>query len=120
MKHDHSPGHQHHDHSKCKMGHKHKTTEATNSKPVAGAEYTCPMHPEIRQIGPGDCPICGMALEPVTVALDQPEDNSEFLDMKKRLWVSGVLTLPIFIIAMGGRHLLPAGELQQLLTGADV
>lgn len=69
-------------------------------------EYTCPMHPQIRQIGPGNCPICGMALEPVMISLDQPEDQSEYLDMRKRFWVSAVLSLPLLAIAMGARHFL--------------
>ncbi len=58
------------------------------------AEYTCPMHPEVRQKGPGACPICGMALEPLAVSLD--ESNPELDDMTRRFWVSLVLTVPIF------------------------
>src|SRR6186997_1031698 len=50
------------------------------------AEYTCPMHPEIRQIGPGSCPICGMALEPLNISLDAPP-NPELADMTRRFWV---------------------------------
>ena len=64
--------------------------------------YTCPMHPEVRQRGPGLCPICGMALEPVSGA---EEDDSELVDMRRRLVVSTVLTLPVFLLAMG-EHLL--------------
>jgi Cu+-exporting ATPase len=63
-------------------------------------EYTCPMHPEVVQIGPGTCPICGMALEPKEVTLDDRPDP-ELIDMKRRFWISAVLTLPIFILAMG-------------------
>jgi len=63
-------------------------------------EYTCPMHPEVLQIGPGDCPKCGMALEPVEASLDE-EDNSEYRDMSRRFWISLALTLPVFAIAMG-------------------
>ncbi len=63
-------------------------------------EYTCPMHPEIVQIGPGSCPKCGMALEPKEISLeDQPDP--ELADMKRRFWISGILTLPVFILAMG-------------------
>lgn len=62
-------------------------------------EYTCPMHPEIVQIGPGSCPKCGMALEPVEVSLDDVEDP-EYADMRRRFWISAALTLPIFILAM--------------------
>lgn len=81
---------------------------ATVSKPSAkmqnGVEYTCPMHSQIRQIGPGSCPICGMALEPVT-AVEGEEDNSEYLLMLKRFWVSTALSLPLLFITMGGRNL---------------
>ncbi len=64
-----------------------------------GIEYTCPMHPEIVQIGPGSCPICGMALEPKTISLDDAPDP-EYLDMKRRFWISAVLTFPVFVLAM--------------------
>ncbi len=63
-------------------------------------EYTCPMHPEIVQIGPGSCPKCGMALEPKVMTLDDAPDP-EYIDMKRRFWISTVLTLPVFALAMG-------------------
>ncbi len=66
-----------------------------------GVEYTCPMDPEIVQIGPGVCPICGMALEPKVVSLDEKPDP-EFLDMKRRFVISAALTIPVFALAMGG------------------
>ena len=68
--------------------------------PVAATrtEYTCPMHPEIVQDHPGSCPKCGMTLEPVTVAVE--EDTSELDDMTRRFWVSTVLALPVFMLAM--------------------
>ena len=69
----------------------------------AGTIYTCPMHPEVRQVGPGSCPICGMALEPEQVSLDDKPDP-ELIDMTRRFWVALVLTLPVFAIEMG-RHL---------------
>ncbi|MEP7214497.1 MAG: heavy metal translocating P-type ATPase [Acidobacteriota bacterium] len=68
-------------------------------------EYTCPMHPEIVQIGPGSCPVCGMALEPKEITLDDAPDP-EFVDMKRRFWISAVLTIPVFVLAMG-EMLLP-------------
>ncbi|MGE3342110.1 MAG: heavy metal translocating P-type ATPase [Vicinamibacterales bacterium] len=80
------------------------------------AEYTCPMHPEIRQNGPGSCPICGMALEPVTVTLDQGP-NEELQDMTRRFWWSLALTAPIFAFMVAEflpghlLHRLPAGWL---------
>ena len=64
-----------------------------------GTIYTCPMHPEIRQVGPGSCPICGMALEPETVSLDEGPDP-ELIDMRRRFWWSTLFTVPLFIYAM--------------------
>ncbi len=68
---------------------------------IAGAIYTCPMHPEIQQVGPGACPICGMALEPMTVTADSGPNN-ELVDMTRRFWVGLALTVPVFILEMGG------------------
>ncbi|UGB28671.1 cadmium-translocating P-type ATPase (plasmid) [Methylorubrum sp. B1-46] len=66
-----------------------------------GTIYTCPMHPEVRQVGPGACPICGMALEPAVIGADTgPSD--ELVDMTRRFWVGLVLTLPVFVLEMGG------------------
>jgi P-type Cu+ transporter len=67
----------------------------------AGAIYTCPMHPEVRQAGPGSCPICGMALEPEQVSLDDRPDP-ELIDMTRRFWIALVLTVPVFVLEMGG------------------
>jgi P-type Cu+ transporter len=67
--------------------------------PDAELEYTCPMHPEIVQIGPGSCPICGMALEPKEITLDDAPDP-EYTDMNRRFRISAVLTLPVFVLAM--------------------
>ncbi|WP_371345089.1 heavy metal translocating P-type ATPase [Ancylobacter sp. IITR112] len=71
-----------------------------------GTEYTCPMHPEIVQVGPGSCPICGMALEPMLVSLDDGP-NHELIDMTRRFWVGLALTAPVFALEMGA-HLIPA------------
>ena len=65
----------------------------------AGTIYTCPRHPQIRQAGPGSCPICGMALEPEDGSAG---DGAELADMTRRFWISLVLTVPVFIIEMGG------------------
>ncbi|MEA2884822.1 MAG: P-type Cu+ transporter [Bradyrhizobium sp.] len=77
----------------------------------AGAIYTCPMHPEVKQAGPGSCPICGMALEPEQVSLDDATDP-ELVDMTKRFWIALALTIPVFLLEMGGHlglmHQLPA------------
>ena len=62
-------------------------------------EYTCPMHPEVRQWGPGSCPICGMALEPVTITAHE-EANPELVDMTRRFWISAALTIPTVLLAM--------------------
>jgi P-type Cu+ transporter len=76
-------------------------------EPAAGVAYTCPMHPEIVQEGPGSCPICGMALEPVVPS--GPDDaNPELADMSRRFWVSLVLTLPVLALAMG--EMVPAAR----------
>ena len=65
-----------------------------------GTIYTCPMHPQIRQVGPGFCPICGMALEPL-LATAETGQNPELLDMTRRFWISTVLTLPVVALEMG-------------------
>jgi Cu+-exporting ATPase len=67
---------------------------------VKGAIYTCPMHPEIRQDGPGSCPICGMALEPEMPSADTGP-NPELVDFTRRFWIGLVLTLPVFVLEMG-------------------
>lgn len=92
-----------------------KKTEQANSS-AKDVEYTCPMHPEIRQMGPGNCPICGMALEPVTISLDQEEDRSEYLEMKKRFWISAALSVPLLAITMGGRHLISSPAIHSWLS----
>ncbi|WP_041803085.1 heavy metal translocating P-type ATPase [Rhodopseudomonas palustris] len=71
-----------------------------------GTIYTCPMDPQIRQVGPGSCPICGMALEPELVTLDAAP-NAELIDMTRRFWIGLLLSLPVVVLEMGG-HL--AGE----------
>ena len=71
---------------------------------VAGAIYTCPMHPEIRQAGPGSCPICGMALEPVLPSAETGP-NPELVDMTRRFWIGLALALPVFVLEMGS-HLV--------------
>jgi Cu+-exporting ATPase len=66
----------------------------------AGAIYTCPMHPEVRQVGHGACPLCGMGLEPLTMSAEAPP-NAELQDMTRRLAIGAALTLPVFGLAMG-------------------
>jgi len=81
---------------------KYLSEKSEPAEPVApGTMYTCPMHPEIRQQGPGDCPICGMALEPEEVSLDDGP-SEELTDMTRRFWIGLALALPVFLLEMGG------------------
>jgi len=94
--------HHHHDHDHGSGG------SGGRPRPGAGeaVEHTCPMHPEVRQQGPGSCPICGMGLEPVLVTADSGP-GAELVDMRRRFWVALVLALPVFLLEMG-RHLVTA------------
>jgi Cu+-exporting ATPase len=91
-----------------------KFLSPSKPKPAApaGTIYTCPMHPQVRQVGPGACPICGMALEPEQISLDDAPDP-ELIDMTRRFWVALALTLPVFTIEMGSHlglmQLVPPG-----------
>ena len=78
-----------------------KYLKPRQSEPLAeGTTYTCPMHPQIRQVGPGSCPICGMALEPELASSDTGP-NPELVDMTRRFWIGLVLTIPVFVLEMG-------------------
>jgi len=121
--HDHS-AHAHHDHSH--HAHAPAATKAALQGDPSQVEYTCPMHPQVRQMGPGSCPICGMALEPVLAAADQAE-SPELRDMTRRFWIGTALTLPVFALEMGGHlfniHHLIAQQTSnwvQLLSGTPV
>jgi P-type Cu+ transporter len=90
-------------HAPAAAEHNHAHQAAAPSPPKAtpaGTIYTCPMHPQIRQDHPGNCPICGMALEP-EVAAEEAGPNAEFIDMTRRLWVAVALSVPVFVLAMG-------------------
>ena len=89
-------------------------SEAATPAAAEGVEYTCPMHPEIVQNGPGSCPICGMALEP-RMATAADEENPELKDMTRRFWVSLGLTAPILVVMIS--EMLPGKPLQTLLAG---
>ena len=94
---------------KCGMALEPVTVTAPQQK----IEYTCPMHPQIVRDAPGNCPICGMALEPRTVTLAD-EENHELKDMRRRFWVSVVLTIPVVVIGMG--DLIPGAPLLRIAS----
>jgi Cu+-exporting ATPase len=136
--HGHGAQHHHdeHAHADAAAGghhHAHHHPPPARQAPAARApgagtdtEYTCPMHPQVRQMGPGSCPICGMALEPVVATADQGE-SPELRDMTRRFWIGTVLTVPVFALEMGG-HLINLNHLLgqqwsnwiQLLLGTPV
>ncbi len=91
------------------------TPHSSTPNPTRATDYTCPMHPEIVRDGPGNCPICGMALEPRTVTLAD-EENHELKDMRRRFWVSVLLTIPLFVIGMS--DLIPGAPLQRIVPPA--
>src|SRR5215472_3659436 len=88
-----------------------------SGSPATASEYTCPMHPEIVRPAPGSCPICGMALEPRQVTLEEPQ-NPELRDMSRRFWISLVLSSILLLIAMS--DLLPGRPLERLISPATL
>ncbi|HET9300287.1 MAG TPA: heavy metal translocating P-type ATPase [Candidatus Polarisedimenticolaceae bacterium] len=90
---------------------------ATAAPDAAKTRWTCPMHPQIVRDGPGSCPICGMALEPMSGASDE---NPELADMTRRFWVSAGLTVPLLVLAMGHGLPGPGGPWLQLLLATPV
>ncbi|MEZ4873111.1 MAG: copper-translocating P-type ATPase [Bdellovibrionales bacterium] len=96
----------HHDHH-----HGHHQGENPNLNADPSAIYTCPMHPEVRQVGPGSCPKCGMALEPL---IAEKEDVEELNDMKRRLITASIFTIPLFIISMG--DMLPGEPISTIMS----
>ena len=94
-------GHAHHGHAH----HAHAHAANAAAPAIPGAQYTCPMHPEIVQDGPGTCPICGMALEPMMPSAEE-EENPEATDFRRRFWWTLPLTAAVLVLAMAG-HLLP-------------
>jgi Cu+-exporting ATPase len=73
---------------------------ALPAAPQQQTTYTCPMHPQIQQVGPGTCPLCGMALEPKVIASAAPAEDAELHAMTRRLWIAGVLSVPVVLVAM--------------------
>ncbi len=98
------------DHKNCHSEHKHKS-DGKKVNVESTSIFTCPMHPEIRQIGPGNCPKCGMALEAL-IADDR--ENVELKDMTKRFWLAALFTIPLFIISMG--DLLPGQPISNMFS----
>ena len=102
--------HEHHHHSEAEhnsphAGHvNHFEAKKDISTITQGVIYTCPMHPQIRQVGPGACPICGMTLEPL-VSTAESEPSAELADMTRRFWIGLALTIPVFVLEMGGHFL---------------
>lgn len=93
-----------------------KASRPAPPEPAAGAaKWTCPMHPEVVRDGPGTCPKCGMALEPAVPQAGEADD-SELRDMRRRLMVATVLTVPVFVLAMA--PMIPGVRLPHRLTGA--
>ena len=84
--------------------HQHAAPPEYSTQAGLGAEYTCPMHPEIRQASPGNCPICGMTLEPVIPELED-EENPELKDFSRRFWWTLPLTVIVTVLAMAGHSL---------------
>ena len=101
-----SPPDSAHDHRQEHQAHESGRQHAGAAEPGEATEWTCPMHPEIRRPGPGSCPICGMALEPVTVTADTGP-SPELADMTRRFWVGVALSVPVLLLGMGG-DLFPA------------
>ncbi len=102
------------------------TDKIDKQVPPQGVIYTCPMHPQIRQIGPGNCPICGMTLEPVDTR-SEAGPSVELIDMTRRFWVGLVLAVPVLILEMGGDlvnlQMLPGAQVSnwiQLLLATPV
>ena len=110
-------GHSPHEKDACGHGHPHAHHEhhahaaaapvaADTAAPGSGTVYTCPMHPEIRRDAPGNCPICGMALEPVMPSLEEGE-NPELVDFRRRFWWTLPLTILVAVSGMAGHVLAP-------------
>ncbi|MGJ0425578.1 copper-transporting P-type ATPase [Methylocystis sp.] len=125
-------GHEHrHDHASHEESRSARASGATEHSAqgdthASNVIYTCPMHPQIRQIGPGNCPICGMTLEPL-VASTEAEPNAELIDMTRRFWIGLALAAPVLVLEMGGHlfnlhHLLApqASNWLQLILATPV
>ena len=114
--HDHQHGHEqehrhadrHHEHAGSSVVVAEPQRDANIDGDSAGGVFTCPMHPQIRRDAPGNCPICGMALEPVMPALDEGE-SPELVNFRRRFWVTLPLTIIVTGLAMGAHQFVPEG-----------
>ena len=101
---NHVHDHEHHG-AGCDGHASHPSSDTSRPEETAGGTrggwYTCPMHPEVRQIGPGACPICGMALEPESGVREDEGPDPELVDFSRRFWIGVVLTLPVLVLTMG-------------------
>jgi len=107
------------DHAHCHAADAPTENDGRYDRVPAGYEgtvFTCPMHPQVRDVEDSGCPICGMALEPETFQADTPEDTRELDSMSQRFWVSALLTLPVFVFAMG--DLIPGRPFESLFSPA--
>jgi Cu+-exporting ATPase len=107
-----APSHSHHGHGAGAAVHAPQQSAPVKKPAVSPnqqVEYTCPMHPQIRQMGPGNCPICGMALEPV-IATSGSGESPELRDMTRRFWIGLALSVPVVLLEMGG-HVFDIGHL---------
>ena len=91
-----------------------KNTLSENLPP--GTKFTCPMHPEVVQVGPGDCPICGMSLEPMDFPLVDDGPNPELVDFTRRLWAGLIFGIPLLVVAMGSHVGIPVHEFISIQT----
>lgn len=110
--HTHNDGAHLRDH-KSHGSHPHSPSPEPKYGGDVNAIYTCPMHPEIRQKGPGPCPKCGMALEPL---IAESSDETELKDMRRRLWIAASFTVPLFFISMG--DLLPGQPVSRMFSNS--
>ena len=126
MAHEHRHDHASHEESRSARDDGATEDAAHGDTHASNIIYTCPMHPQIRQIGPGNCPICGMTLEPL-VASNEVEPNAELVDMTRRFWIGLALAAPVLVLEMGGHlfnlhHLLApqASNWLQLILATPV
>jgi Cu+-exporting ATPase len=102
----------------CSHKHELKKSSQSRSQPevsrLGQVVHTCPMHPEVRQKGPGSCPLCGMALEPAEISLEEEGPNPELVDFTRRFWISAVFSGLVFLITMA--EMLPRIPLQKVFS----